>query len=371
MRPSPVTIKLKFRQLAAFFLIAVAPSTSPTLRQAADHEGILIGTAARPALLREVAYSATLSREFNMLQAEDAMKWWTLRHDPDSFDFSQGDELVRFAQAHSMKVRGHCLVWDHNNPDWLAHGTFTPAQLSHLLQEHIATVVKHYAGQVFAWDVVNEGFDEHEKVRDSIWYNQPGIGFAHNDRHETDTAYIEQAFRWAREADPHALLFYNEAEAEAVNTKSDSVYAMLKDFKHRGVPIDGVGLQMHVPSLEPDLPSIAANISRIAALGLQVHITELDVPLPVTPNGALGGEAITPEDLERQARIYRGVVRLCLDSPSCTGIQTWGFTDKYSWIGSHSHGAQGGALPFDRAYRPKPAYNAIAEELSRGRKVSH
>jgi endo-1,4-beta-xylanase len=364
-----MTIKLfTVGKLAVFCLLAILPSAAPTLRQAADRTGILIGTAVRPSLLQEAAYAATLSREFNMVEAEDAMKWWTIRPDPGHFDFSQGDDLVRFAQAHGMKVRGHCLVWDHNNPDWLAQGNFTPAQLSHLLQEHIATVVKHYAGQVFAWDVVNEAFDEHGKVRDSIWYNQPGIGLAHKDKDDKnkDSAYIERAFRWAHEADPHALLFYNEAEAEDLNTKSDAIYAMLNDFKQRGVPIDGVGLQMHITSLDPDLQSIAANLSRISALGLQIHITELDVPLPVNATGVWGGELAHPEDLDRQARIYGAIVRLCLDHPACTAFQTWGFTDKYSWIGSHSHGSQGWALPFDKGYRPKPAYNAIAEELARG-----
>ncbi len=347
----------------AVFLFTILPSADPTLRQSADRAGILIGSAARPYLLKEATYSATLSREFNMLEAEDAMKWWTVRRDPTGFDFTEGDELVRFAQAHWMKLRGHCLVWDHNNPDWLAQGKFTPAQLSYILQEHISTVMLRYTGQVFAWDVVNEGFDEHGKVRNSIWYNQPGIGLA-----DRDTAYIEQAFRWAHEADPRALLFYNEAEAEGLNPKSDAIYAMLKDFKHRGVPIDGVGLQMHVSALNVDLQSIAANMTRISELGLQIHITELDVPLPVNANGISGGEPVHAADLDRQAQTYRAIVRMCLDKPSCTAIQTWGFTDKYSWIGSHSRGSQGWALPFDRAYRPKAAYEAIAEELARGRK---
>jgi endo-1,4-beta-xylanase len=105
-----------------------------------------------------------------------------------------------------MKVRGHCLVWDHHNPQWLTQGHFTPVQLSDLLQQHITTVMKHYAGQVFAWDVVNEGLDEKGEVKNSPCYNQPGIGLS-----DKGTADIEQAFRWAREADPQALLFYNEA----------------------------------------------------------------------------------------------------------------------------------------------------------------
>jgi endo-1,4-beta-xylanase len=332
-----------------------------SLRQAADRDGVLVGTALRPSQLSEPAYASTLAREFNMVEAEDAMKWWVLRPDQATYDFRQGDEVVRFAQAHQMRVRGHCLVWGRYNPDWLTQGHFTSEQLSHLLHEHITLVMKHYAGEVFAWDVVNEALDENGNVRDSIWYNQPGIGLSGQ-----GTAYIEQVFRWAHEADPHALLFYNEAEGEGLNRKSDVIYAMVKDFKRRGVPIDGVGLQLHVPALDADIPAIAANIGRLAALGVQVHITELDVSLPVNSSGQP-----RPEDLTRQAEVYRGIVRACLNSVGCTAIQTWGFTDKYSWIGSHSHGARGHALPFDRAYEPKPAYRAVLEELSAGRAPAH
>ncbi|HTW30915.1 MAG TPA: endo-1,4-beta-xylanase, partial [Candidatus Sulfotelmatobacter sp.] len=234
-----ILVRAASRMFAASLLLVSSPST---LKQAAAPTGILIGTAVRPALFSESAYSATLAREFNMVEPEDAMKWWTVRRNEGAFDFREGDEIVRFAQAHNMKVRGHCLVWDHNNPAWLADRHFTPAQLSRLLEEHITTLMKHYAGQVFAWDVVNEALDDKGRVKNSIWYNQPGIGFA-----EKGTAYVEQAFRWAHAADPHALLFYNEAEGEGLNQKSDAIYAMVKDFKQRGVPIDGVGLQMHVP----------------------------------------------------------------------------------------------------------------------------
>ncbi len=340
--------------LTPAMLLASAPQT---LRESAQAAGLLVGAAVRPTLFSEAAYSATLAREYNLVEPEDAMKWWTVHPEAGRFDFREGDEVVRFARAHDMKVRGHCLVWDHNNPEWLAHGHFTPAQLSQLLHQHIATVMKHYAGQVFAWDVVNEGLDENGHVRDSPWYNQPGIGLA-----DKGSAYIEQAFRWARQADPRALLFYNEAEGEGLNRKSDAIYAMVKDFRSRGVPIDGVGLQMHISQLDLDTAAIASNIARLTALGVQVHITEFDVSLPLEATGRPA-----KEDLARQAEIYRGIVRACLQSPGCTAIQTWGFTDKYSWIGSHSHGALGAALPFDRAYKPKPAYAAMmATMLGKG-----
>jgi endo-1,4-beta-xylanase len=338
--------------------------TAQSLRQEAEKSGVLIGTAVRPAQLSEKAYAATLGREFNMIEAEDAMKWWVLRPDRETYDFRQGDELVRFAESHHMKVRGHCLVWGRYNPAWLTEGHFSAEQLARILHEHIDHVMKHYAGQVFAWDVVNEALDENGSVRDSIWYNQPGIGMAGQ-----GAAYIEQAFRWAHQADPHALLFYNEAEGEGLNRKSDAIYAMVKDFKSRHVPIDGVGLQMHMPSLDVEADKLAndiyANVARLSALGLQVHITELDVSVPIESSGRSRAE-----DLARQAEIYGGIVRACLDNPGCTAIQTWGFSDKYSWIGSHSRGARGQALLFDREYGPKPAYHAVLDELSAGRPVA-
>ena len=185
-----ICVRLAGRILAAMVLFSAAPQT---LREAANSTSMLVSAAVRPDLFSEPAYAETLAREFNMVEPEDVMKWWVVRRQPGSFDFRQGDEVVAFAHAHGMKVRGHCLVWDHDNPQWLAQSHLTPAQLSDLLHEHITTVMKHYAGQVFAWDVVNEALDEKGQVKDSIWYNRPGIGFA-----EKETGYVEQAFRWAR-----------------------------------------------------------------------------------------------------------------------------------------------------------------------------
>lgn len=336
-------------------LTAIMAANSPmTLRQSAEKAGILVGTAVRPGLFSEAAYAATLAHEFNMVEPEDAMKWWTVRRSADAFDFRDADQIVRFAQMHSVKVRGHCLVWDHNNPEWLERGRFTPEQMSRLLEEHITTVMRHYAGQVFAWDVVNEALDENGRFKDSPWYNRPGIGLVGK-----NAAYVERAFRWAHNADAGALLFYNEGGAEGLNRKSDAVYAMVKDFRRRGIPIDGVGLQMHISQLDFDPSAVSANIQRLTKLGLQVHITEVDVSLPLDSGGSPAAD-----DLIRQADIYRSIVRVCLQNAGCTAIQTWGFTDKYSWIGSHSHGTHGAALLFDRLYRPKPAYDAIMEEIS-------
>jgi endo-1,4-beta-xylanase len=337
---------------------AAVPERS--LREAAQASGMLIGTAVRPAQLSEAAYASTLAREFNMLEPEDALKSEVVHPEPQSFDFSQGDQIVDFASRHGMKVRGHTLVWHQQNPKWLTEGKFTSSELAQILERHIKTVVRHYRGKIFAWDVVNEAFDELQpgKLRSTIWLDQPGIGVAAN-----GSSYIERCFRWAHEADPQALLFYNEAEAEIMNPKSDAIYAMVRDFRQRGVPIDGVGFQMHIANLHADVASISANIKRFTALGVQVHITEMDVALPVDPNGNPRAE-----DLQLQADIYREIATACLSHPGCTAIQTWGFTDKYSWIGSHSKKTQGAALPFDRNYRAKPAYEALRNALESGRR---
>jgi endo-1,4-beta-xylanase len=358
---------MKWRALVFILAVAVSclgldtavPEQSLSLREAAQGAGMLIGAAVRPAQLSEEAYAATLAREFNMVEPEDALKWEVVHPKGESFDFSQADKVVDFAIQHGMKVRGHTLVWHRQNPKWLTEEKYTSGELAEILEKHIKTVVGHYRGKIFAWDVVNEAFDELRPgtLRSTIWRDQPGIGIAYS--------YIERCFRWAHEADPQALLFYNEAEADEVNPKSDAIYAMVRDFRQRGVPIDGVGLQMHIANLHADVASISANIGRFAALGVQVHITEMDVALPVDA----GGKA-RAEDLERQAAIYREIADACLSHRGCTAIQTWGFTDKYSWIGSHSKHTQGAALPFDRDYRAKPAYAALREALEKTRRRS-
>lgn len=333
--------------------IGVVDSHAQSLREQADARGVSIGAAVRPSLFSEKLYAATLGREFNMIEAEDAMKWWVIRPDRATFDFTQGDQVVAFAETHGMRVRGHTLVWGWTNPDWLTKGQFTPAQLRQLLEEHITTVAGHYRGKVFAWDAINEAFDEHGNVKPSIWYDQPGIGMAGQ-----STAYIEQIFRLAHVADPEALLFYNDSGAETINAKSDAIYAMVKDFKSRGVPIDGVGLQMHIFDPNPDIAGISANIARFTALDVEVHITELDVPLPVD---ATGNPSVT--DLSREADIYSRIASACLAHPGCNAIQTWGFTDKWSWVGSKTKHAKGAALLFDRNYAPKPSYAALKNAL--------
>ncbi len=193
---------------AAVFFLGFRVSTGErTLREAAETSGPLIGTAVRPAQLSEPAYASTLAREFNMLEPEDALKWEVVHPTRLSYDFSQGDQIVGFAMRHGMKVRGHTLVWHRQNPKWLTEGNYRSAELAEILENHIKTLVGHYRGKIFAWDVVNEAFDELHPgdLRNTIWRDQPGIGVA--EKPAATYSYIERCFRWAHEADPHALLF--------------------------------------------------------------------------------------------------------------------------------------------------------------------
>jgi endo-1,4-beta-xylanase len=346
---------LRLVLMLALTCAAGVGSSAQSLRRRADARGVLVGAAVDPRRFGEPAYASTLAREFNMVEPENALKWGTLRPDRDTFDFGPADRVVAFARAHGMKARGHCLLWSEYNPAWLEKGGFTPGQLSAILREHIFRVMGHYRGKVFAWDVVNESFLADGSVETSVWYDSPGIGLKGK-----GTAYIEQAFRWAREADPGALLFYNDYDTEGINPKSDAVYEMLKDFRARGVPIDGVGIQAHIVDLDnKDIETFAANLERLAALGLQIHVTEMDVGLPVDAEGRIQNQ----EDLKRQADIYRRIAEACFRQPRCTAFQTWGFTDKYSWIPGYTKGKKGAPLLFDRTYAPKPAYRAVLEAL--------
>jgi len=326
------------------------PPQPLTLAQAAAHHSIRVGAAADSPYLSDSNYAAILGSEFSQLQAENEMKFSIVHPTVGTYDFSGGDALVSFAQAHSMAVRGHTLVWHNQVPSWVTSGGYTAAQLSTILQDHITTVMTHYAGKVYAWDVVNEAFNDDGTMRSTIWYDQPGIGFA-----SMGTKYIEQVLNWAHTADPNAKLFYNDYNTEPLGPKADTVYAMAQDFRARGVPLDGIGFQFHVDLAFDNsntLSSVANNFQRFAALGLDIHITELDIRLTDS----------SPASLNAQAKLYGELAATCIQQPSCKLFQTWGFTDKYSWIPQFFPG-EGWALLWDANYQKKPAYSSVNKAL--------
>jgi endo-1,4-beta-xylanase len=333
-----------------FWIVFAVTASAQSLRDLGERRNVHVGTAVDPSHFGEHDYAETLAREFSQIEPESVMKFGPIHPGPSQYNFGPADAIARFAQSHNQLLRGHTLVWHKQNPGWLTGGKYTPSQLSSILRDHIATVVARYAGHVYAWDVVNEAFNADGTLRSTIWSDSPGFG-------PSGTSYIEQAFRWAHSADPKALLFYNDYEADTVNAKSDAIYAMAQDFKSRGVPIHGIGFQMHLNTDPVPVAGIEANIRRLTALGLQVQITELDVRLKIDGRGPPSSD-----DLAKQRRIYQEVVAVCLRFPQCTAIQTWGFTDKYSWVPGAFPGT-GAAVLFDSDYAAKPAYHGIAAAL--------
>jgi endo-1,4-beta-xylanase len=316
-----------------------------TLRSLAQARHFYIGTTVDvKALSDEPAYSATLAREFNMVTPEVSMKFSETEPQPGVYTFAKADSIVAFAQAHQIQVRGHNLVWYTDLPAWLTNGTFTRDQLITILRDHIMTEVTRYRAEVNIWDVVNEAVGDNGALRDSIWLR--GIG----------PQYIDMAFQWAHEANPQARLFYNDYGGEGLGRKSDAIYALVKGMLQRGVPIDGVGLQMHI-SLDsyPNPQDVLANMQRLTSLGLEVQITEMDVKTQDDPRPMAA-------KLAAQAQLYGEMLHTCLSVPRCTAFVMWGFTDKYSWIPAAT-GHPDYPLIFDAEYRPKPAYFALQQTL--------
>lgn len=328
-------------------LVAMAVPTvmaEETLRSLAAARDIDFGAAVAIRPLREDSdYAALLGREFGMIVGENAFKWNAIHPFASRYYFGDTDELVAFAEANGMKVRGHTLVWHQQNPTWLARKTKTRDAAIAALKDHIDTVVGRYKGRIVAWDVVNEAIDDTTgELRDSPWLTAIGPD------------YIALAFQFAHEADPEAKLYYNDYSAEGLGGKADAVYALMKSLKEQGVPIDGVGWQGHFEATSY-IDDIKANGERLAALGLEVSITELDVRIPIPP---------TEAGLAQQATTYGKVTEICLALPNCKAIVTWGFSDRYSWVPGFFIG-EGAALPFDEVYVPKPAYNAISAALQK------
>ena len=330
--------------------VPVTPVVTVPLRKIAETRQLRIGvgTAVGSYFGRTDAagteYAAVLAREFNVLTPENELKFDAIRPNRATFNYTRPDAMLAFAIANGMKVRGHTLVWHSQLPQWLTGGTWTRAEGVALLDEHVTAVAGHYKGKLAAWDVVNEAFNENGTLRASFWNNLIG------------RSYIEQAFRTAAAADPAAQLYYNDYNIETIGAKSDSTLALLADLKARGVPVHGVGMQAHfIVGQSPSFDALVANMSRFAALGLKIQITELDIRMP-TPS--------TPALLQTQAQNYADVFRACLAVSACDMVVMWGFTDLSSWIPGTFPG-MGAALLYDAAFVAKPAYTAVNELLGR------
>jgi endo-1,4-beta-xylanase len=288
------------------------------------------------------------------------MKWQALHPSPDTYTFEQADALVAFAESRRIKIRGHNLCWHLYNPQWLT--AVAPGQGTAILREHIERVAGRYTGRMHSWDVVNEAIDPRDGRADGL-RESPWLTLAGPD-------YIELAFHTARAADPTALLCYNdygiEGENEESRRKRQAMLLLLHRLKTRGVPIDAVGIQCHLTAADPKAfgPGLMDFLREIRSMDLQIFLTELDINDRQLPAGQTTRDAAV-------ADTYARFLDLVLTEPAVTVLLTWGITDKYTWLNGEKarpdHLPER-CLPFDAAYRPKPAFAAIRSSIARRNK---
>ncbi len=351
--------------------VAVGLPANAPLRDLAYARGIVIGGALDPRpLAAEPLYRDTAKREFNFMSPEGEFSIYETHSDQSPYamfaTLPELDAQVNFALQNGAQVQAFHLAW-YRDSLWTTWLNNIPAnQRWTFLQKHIRDLMTRYKGKARSWNVVNEAFDDDGSVRGAKIDLDPQTGqFAgENWLAPLGRDYIEKSFREARFADPTARLFYNDYNLEyndpdsPTSAKWEAVLAMVKDFKARGVPIDGLGFQGH-HNLRYGLPDpkiLAERFRVLRRLGVEVRITEFDLSI----EGAPGTQA---ERLTRQAEAYKAFLNVCLAAPNCTGFQTWGFTDKYSWLNNPSNANAAQPLIFDANYQPKPAYYALRDAL--------
>lgn len=330
---------------------------SGSLRAHAEAQNFLVGCAAIPQKFStEPLYTGAVADQANILVAENAMKWAALRPAPDKFDFRAADELLAFTQVNGQKLRGHNLCWHESIPAWFA-GTVNKDNARQFLTQHILTVAGRYAGKIHSWDVVNEAVDTKsgrpDGLRKTPWLEFLGPG------------YLDLAYHTARQADPTALLTYNdygiETDSSDDDAKREQVLRLIQGFKKRGVPIDAVGVQSHLSATDP-LPGhgLRSFVREMRRMNLQVFVTELDVNERKLEGSEQECDAIV-------AKIYKDYASMMLAEPNVTALLTWGITDRYTWLNGPRFARLDGrpqrCLPLDASYKPTPAFFALRDAI--------
>ena len=322
-----------------------------------------IGAAIDVSLLKNnTAYRNILLQQHSSITTENTLKWPAVHPQQDAFDFSGGDYIASFCAANDKRLHGHCLIWYQSNPGWLNNFVGDSAAWEQVFKTHIQTVAGHYKNIVTGWDVVNEAFHDQDgslRVQDvtagdnfddgCIWARRLG------------REYIARAFQYAHEADPAALLFYNDYGQEWSERKTDSIIAMAKSFISNSVPIHGLGIQMHT-DINASADGITRAIKSLAATGLMIHISELDVRVNPSNNPAV---LFSADLAKKQADRFSFIVqqyKLWVPKAQQYGITTWNVGDKDSWIRSYLK-RNDWPLLFDDNYARKPAYTSFRSSL--------
>ncbi|MEO6522916.1 MAG: endo-1,4-beta-xylanase [Mucilaginibacter sp.] len=305
------------------------------------------GAAVNISLLKNnTAYRALVIKEYNSLTAESVMKTAALHPAQNTYDFTDADYLCDFAKTNGKRVHGHTLIWYKSLPAWITNFQGDAAAWENLLKTHIQTIVAHFKGKVVSWDVVNEAFEDDGTLRNSIWLQKLGPD------------YIARCYTYAHEADPDALLFYNDYGHEYGPTKRAAILSMVNGLVSRGIPINGIGMQMHTRYNLGD-SNWATAINACAATGLKVHISELDIAMNPNNDQTL---TYTAALSEAQTQKYKLIVQDYNAIPKAQqfGITTWNVSDADSWIPGN-YNRPDWPLPFDFNYARKPCYQGILD----------
>jgi endo-1,4-beta-xylanase len=320
-----------------------------------------IGAAISPRFLTSKD-TLILVENFNSITAENSMKPASLQPKEGEWNWEGADKLVNFAMRHGMKIRGHCLVWHNQTPDWFFKDGEQPASKELLLarmKNHIFKVMEHFKGEVYCWDVVNEAIsdnpEETYRIKDSKWFQIAGEDF------------IIKAFEYAHEADPEAILFYNDYNCTNPG-KMEKICKMIENLKKKGVTVHGMGLQAHWSIYTPTENELKTAIDRYSELGLIIQLTELDLSVYKWEEDARKSKdgvdmSFTPEKQKLQADQYDMIFRVLREKKDLiTGVTFWGISDKYSWLNNFPvPGRKNYPLLFDDEMTPKESYFRIID----------
>ena len=327
----------------------------------AFHNDFLMGTAISPRSHENKQERKVILRHFNSVTPENTMKMGPIHPEKDVYQWQYADQLVQFAQENDIKLRGHVLVWHKQTPDWLfvdENGQqVSKEELLKRMKNHIYTLVKRYKGKIYAWDVVNEAVSDNisNVYRETPWYNI------------CDTEFLVKAFEYAHQADPEAKLYYNDYDAVRPD-KRKRIVKLLKTLIDAGAPIDGVGIQAHWSVEWPGEEQLRKAIEAYASLGLDIHITELDIsayPLEHHAREMKASDTLsyTTEVERKLCAQYKMAFDVFEDyKEHISNVTLWGVSDKHTWRNSFPvNGRNDYPLLFDKNYQPKKALYEITK----------
>lgn len=354
-----VSRRVMMAGLGSALALPPAVAGDASLRRLAEARGVLFGAAAGSYQLGENNFAAALARDCNILVPEYELKRLIVEPTPGQFDFSGADRLVDFAVRHGMKMRGHTCVWYAANPSWLEDKVLN-ARDDEILTFFITKMMARYRGRFHSWDVVNEAIwpqdGRGDGLRNCVWLKRFGA------------SYIDLAYHTAKQADPEALLVYNDWGCEGGEAWNDIFRAttlrFLEGAKKRGVPIDALGLQGHLNGfgIPIDQKKLRTFLSEVAAMGLKILVTELDVD-----------DSKAPRDIAARDRAVGDATRrfldVVLDNKATIAVLSWGLSDRYlhkpEGLEAMLSGYAPRKLPLDANLNPKPMWSAIAGALAR------